>query len=83
MIEIRYFASLRETVGRDREPFDWPKPQPAAALIEQLRGRGDPWFSALGGAQRVMIAINQEMAYPEALIRDGDEVALFPPVTGG
>lgn len=83
MIEIRYFASLRETVGLDHEPLDWPKPQPAAALIEQLRGRGDPWSSALGGAQRVMIAINQEMAYPEALIRDGDEVALFPPVTGG
>lgn len=83
MIKIRYLASLRESMGRDREHLDWPEPQPAAALIEQLRGRGDPWSSALGRTQRVMIAINQEMAGPDVIIRDGDEVALFPPVTGG
>jgi sulfur-carrier protein len=83
MIEIRYFAGLRESMGRDRERLDWPEAQPAAALIEHLRRRGDPWSSALGSSQRVMIAINQEMANLNAGIRDGDEVALFPPVTGG
>jgi molybdopterin converting factor subunit 1 len=83
MIEIRYFASLRGSMDRDREPLDWPEARPEAALIEQLRDGSDPWSSALGGAQRVMIAINQELAGPAAIIRDGDEVALFPPVTGG
>lgn len=70
-------------MGRGREPLYWPEPQPAAALIEQLHGRGAPWSSALAGTQRVMIAINQEMAVPDALVGDGGEVALFPPVTGG
>ncbi|WP_295385525.1 molybdopterin converting factor subunit 1 [uncultured Thiodictyon sp.] len=83
MIEILYFASLREALRCDRERFDWPAPRPAAVLLEQLRARGEPWAAALGGDRRVMVAINQTMATPDTVIADGDEVAFFPPVTGG
>ncbi len=83
MIDIRYFASLRETLGCDSERLDWPSALPAAVLLDQLRARGEPWSQALGLGKRVMIAINQEIAGPDSVITDGDEVALFPPVTGG
>ena len=83
MIEIRYFASLREALRCDSEQLDWPAPLPAAALLEQLRTRGEPWTWALGVGKRVMVAINQEIASPDSLVSDGDEVAFFPPVTGG
>lgn len=81
MIEVRYFASFRESLGLGSEHLEWPNAQPAAVLLERLQGRGEPWTRVLGA--RVMIAINQELAGSDALVRDGDEVALFPPVTGG
>jgi molybdopterin synthase sulfur carrier subunit len=81
MIEIRYFASFRESLGLGSERLEWPQALPAAALLERLRGRGEPWTRVLGA--RVMVAINQELASPDALVQDGDEVAFFPPVTGG
>lgn len=84
MIRILYFAHLRETLGSDGEQL---RPPPAVAtvadLIEHLCGRGGVWARALGPGERLMVAVNQELARPETPIRDTDEVALFPPVTGG
>ena len=51
--------------------------------MELLRARGEPWDSALGGDTPVLIAINQEMTDIGASIANHDEIALFPPVTGG
>jgi molybdopterin synthase sulfur carrier subunit len=81
MIEIRYFASFRESLGLEAERLEWPAPLPAAVLLERLSGRPEPWARVLGG--RVMVAINQELAGLDARVQDGDEVAFFPPVTGG
>jgi molybdopterin synthase sulfur carrier subunit len=81
MIEIRYFASFRESLGLSSEQMAWPEPLPVAALLERLLGRGEPWTWVLGA--RVMVAINQELASLDVLVQDGDEVAFFPPVTGG
>lgn len=81
MIEIRYFASFRESLGLGSEHLEWPQARPAAALLERLRGRGEPWAQVLNA--RVMVAINQELVSLDALVQDGDEVAFFPPVTGG
>jgi sulfur-carrier protein len=83
MIEIHNFARLRETLGCDSERLDWPATLPAAGLLELLRARGEPWTGALGAGNRVMIAINQDLASPDKAVTDGDEVAFFPPVTGG
>ncbi|MGE5154392.1 MAG: molybdopterin converting factor subunit 1 [Bdellovibrio bacteriovorus] len=84
MIDILYFARLRERLGRARERIELP-PQviTAADLVAHLRAREGVWAQSLGGEEPILIAVNQELARPESPIRDGDEVALFPPVTGG
>ncbi len=83
-VEILYFASLRERLGCDRERLDLPEGvDDLAALIDFLRQRGGDWAEVLGGEQPVLMAINQEMAKPDDAIADGDEIGLFPPVTGG
>lgn len=83
MIRVLYFASLRERLGSTGEEIDLPGPATVGDIAALLRTRGAPWSDALGEEQTVMAALNQEMARPETLVRDGDEVAFFPPVTGG
>jgi molybdopterin synthase sulfur carrier subunit len=84
MIQIRYFASLRERVGTGAEAIDaGDAPTTVAAIAERLRGRGGAWNEALGPGANVLTAVNQEMAQPDSPVEDGDEVAFFPPVTGG
>jgi molybdopterin synthase sulfur carrier subunit len=80
MIELLYFARLREALGTGGEQFDGT-PATVADLLHELKGRGEPWSQALSG--KVLVAVNQEMALPDTRLSDGDEVGLFPPVTGG
>jgi molybdopterin synthase sulfur carrier subunit len=83
MIRLRYFASLRETLGRADEQLELPAGvRDVADLTRWLRERGGDWDSALAD-RRLHVAINQVIAGPDAAIVDGDEVAWFPPVTGG
>jgi len=83
MIRLRYFASLRETVGIAEEQLELPAGvSDVAALTRWLRERGGDWNSALADRQ-LHIAVNQVISSPDATIQDGDEVAWFPPVTGG
>lgn len=83
MIEVRYFARLRERLGTARELVSPAGIATAGDLVAHLRRRAGPWAQALGEGERVLIAVNQELAQPNTPVRDGDEVALFPPVTGG
>lgn len=86
MIRIRYFASLRERLGtgaEDIEPEHGPGPARVADIAARLRQRGGVWADALGEHRTLMAAVNLEMARPETEVHDGDEVAFFPPVTGG
>jgi len=84
MIDILYFARLRERLGSARERIPAPPEVfTAADLVAHLRARGGVWAEALAEGETLMIAVNQELARPDALVSDGDEVALFPPVTGG
>ena len=53
------------------------------ALRAHLRARGGAWAAALDESRRVRVAVNQDMAANETPVRNGDEVAFFPPVTGG
>jgi len=80
MIELLYFANLRETLGSGGETLE-STPATVADLLAHLRARGEPWEAVLAG--KVLVAVNQEMALPDTALGDGDEVGLFPPVTGG
>lgn len=83
-VELLYFASLRERLGAERESLELPPGvTDLAGLLESLRARGGVWAEVFDERQAVMMAVNQEMARPADGIADGDEIGLFPPVTGG
>jgi molybdopterin synthase sulfur carrier subunit len=83
-ITVLFFAALREQLGRPREELELPPGVgTVGALRDHLRARGDPWSSVFAPNRAVRAAVNQDMAQPAAAIRAGDEVAFFPPVTGG
>ena len=81
---LLYFAWVREQIGRDSEEIALPADvQTVAALLDWLRSRGDGYAQALEDLSVIRVAVNQEFAAPDHAVADGDEVALFPPVTGG
>lgn len=83
-IEVLYFARLREVFGREREQVDLPGDvRDVASLTAWLRSRGDAWERELAPGKPVRIAVNQDMAAADTRVGNGDEVAFFPPVTGG
>ena len=83
-LKILYFASIREKVGKDAEDVDIPEGiSTIAGLRSHLRARGCAWAEALADGKLLRSALNQEMVQPAAAIKAGDEIAFFPPVTGG
>ncbi len=83
MIKILYFARLRESLGLAGEELDLPQAATVAGLMALLAARGDVWSQAFDGCQPLRAAVNQSLAKNSAVIKDDDEVAFFPPVTGG
>jgi sulfur-carrier protein len=83
-MRLLYFASLRSRLGLREETVSLP-PEIAdvAGLLDWLRGRGPAYAEALHDRAGVKVAVNQSYARPDQRITPGDEVALFPPVTGG
>lgn len=83
-VNILYFASLREQVGQSSEAIDLPGDLATlGALRKHLAGRGGAWQAALAEGRLVRMAVNQDMLPGTAPIKAGDEIAFFPPVTGG
>jgi molybdopterin synthase sulfur carrier subunit len=79
-----YFARLREALNTGVEDINLAaETRCIGDLVTTLRARGEPWSHEFGGRRPVMVAVNQEMAGMEHALHDGDEVAFFPPVTGG
>lgn len=84
MLTLLYFARLKEALGCDRERIDLPpEVSDVAGLVTWLRRRGGAWDTELAPDTPVRAAVNQDMARGDTLVQDGDEVAFFPPVTGG
>ena len=81
-IQILYFASLRERLKLSDEAVPADSGVTVAELLQTLKARGPEWESTLSGT-RVKVAVNQEVASLETPVGEGDEVAFFPPVTGG
>lgn len=82
-VQILYFASLREAVGQASESLDLP---PGVSTVGDLRkhlaARGGSWAEAFDQG-RLLASVNQQMAEDEETLASGDEIAFFPPVTGG
>jgi molybdopterin synthase sulfur carrier subunit len=82
-VKILFFAGLREALGTASESLALPAGVvTVGALRDQLAARGEPWV-ALANMKNLRVAVNQQMVGLDAPLKAGDEVAFFPPVTGG
>jgi sulfur-carrier protein len=84
MVTILYFAGLREATGKASEQIALPAGvSDVASLRGWLRSRGGAWDEAMAERKPLRAAVNQDIASGATAVKDGDEIAFFPPVTGG
>lgn len=81
MIKVLFFAQTREQIGVDSIAIDADNLR-VDALREQLCQQGEHWARALQSG-KLLVAVNQDMVSMDTVVKSGDEVAFFPPVTGG
>ena len=81
-MKVLFFASLKEQLNCGELEVNDPAISTVQELKEQLASRGEPWTSALNST-KLLVAVNQEVADFSAPISDDDDIAFFPPVTGG
>ena len=81
-VTVRYFASIRETLGCDSESLT-TEATTLGQLRDELIARGGVWADALAHGRAVRMALDQTLCDDAATLHDGGEVAFFPPVTGG
>lgn len=83
-MKILYFAWLRARIGCAEEEVALPPDIcDVAGLLAWLQARGPRYAEALRDLSVVRVAVNQDYVGSEHPVRDGDEIAIFPPVTGG
>ncbi|MEO5339993.1 MAG: molybdopterin converting factor subunit 1 [Magnetococcus sp. MYC-9] len=83
MAHIHYFAWVREKVGVPEERLPLPPTVDRVdRLLDFLRGKGEPYASVLLDPT-LRVAVNRCHAQPQDPLTDGDEIAIFPPISGG
>jgi molybdopterin synthase sulfur carrier subunit len=83
-LQLRYFASIRESLGLEQEAIQLPASvRTMDDLRTHLRLRGGIWTEVLGESKVLRCALNHQMVNASTELVDGAEVAFFPPVTGG
>lgn len=82
MIKVLFFAKLRDLLGSSELQLDSKNNPDVTSLLNNLQERGGSWSSALAD-NKLMVAVNQTIITNNSPLQDGDEVAFFPPVTGG
>ena len=83
-LTLVYLARLREAFGATSEQIEAPPGVTTVATLRAwLAARGGAWATELAPGRAVRIAVNHDLADPTTSIHPGDEIALFPPVTGG
>ena len=84
-VRLVYLARLREAFGSTGEtlPLAVDAGPTVGSVIAALRTRGGAWAAELAPGRAVRFAVNHRVAHPGTPVKDGDELAVFPPVTGG
>ncbi len=80
LVTVKFLASYAEEVGEDEVDLMLPPSSTVADLLDQLRGNFPRWGKMV---ESPLVARNLEYVRPEQVLEDGDEVAVFPPVSGG
>jgi molybdopterin synthase sulfur carrier subunit len=84
MARLLYFASLREKINSEQELLELPQ---NVIRVDQLKDllaqRGGRWSEAFSSGSGLLVSVNQQMANDQSSIQNADEIAFFPPVTGG
>jgi molybdopterin synthase sulfur carrier subunit len=84
MVQLVYLARLREVLGVSAEAVELPSEvATVSSLLAWLTRRGGAWAEELAPGRAVRVAVNHDVARGDTAVKAGDEVALFPPVTGG
>lgn len=84
MIELLYFASLRETLNIEKEQLELADNMNSIMdLKNYLSARDDTWRDTFNNNVSLLVSVNHQMADDLTSVKDGDEIAFFPPVTGG
>ncbi|MDX1795707.1 MAG: molybdopterin converting factor subunit 1 [Hydrogenovibrio sp.] len=83
MLDILYFANFREVLGQGQEQLPSDNFKTVDCVLNALGERGEQWKMALVENQNLQIAVNHNVATRTTAVKPGDEIAFFPPVTGG
>lgn len=84
MIRLKYFARLSEVFDSKAEEIEFgEQSKTVGTVIKQLIKRGEPWATEFSAETNFLIAVNHEMCDTDTELKEGDELAFFPPVTGG
>ena len=79
-IHLKLFASMKDICGFSEKVFTFEKPVSVNILLSELADQ----YPAISEKKSILlIAVNEEYTDPEAVLKDGDTVAIFPPVSGG
>lgn len=81
-MELRYFAWVRERIGKSSEVYDG-EARSISALLDELEARDEGYAAALSDRSLLRIALDQELMHEDAPLENVREVAIFPPMTGG
>jgi molybdopterin converting factor subunit 1 len=82
MIKVKYFASLRSIAGKEEDQFDMGSETTLKNLSHEI-SKTTPKIGEMILGKKIMVSVNLDVASLEAIIKDGDEVALLPPFSGG